>query len=109
MYYYKKDVTLLTSHKKLDYLLEDGFEEITEEEYNEILESRENALKPDIEVVKKQNEIQYYKELLFASDYKAIKYAEGLLTEEEYAPIRAERQGWRNRINELEEELNNAD
>ena len=25
------------------------------------------------------------------SDYKAIKYAEGILTEEEYAPIKAER------------------
>lgn len=39
------------------------------------------------------------------SDYKAIKYAEGVLTEEEYAPIKAERQAIRAKINELELEL----
>ena len=41
------------------------------------------------------------------SDYKAIKYAEGILTEEEYAPIRTERQALRDEINRLELELNN--
>ena len=41
------------------------------------------------------------------SDYKAIKYAEGVFTEEEYAPIRAERQALRDEINKLELELNN--
>ena len=39
------------------------------------------------------------------SDYKAIKYAEGILTEEEYAPIKAERQALRDEINRLELEL----
>ena len=39
------------------------------------------------------------------TDYKAIKYAEGLLTEEEYAPIKAERQQMRDEINRLEAEL----
>ena len=42
------------------------------------------------------------------TDYKAIKYAEGLLTEEEYAPIKAERQLMRDEINRLEE-LNNKE
>lgn len=42
------------------------------------------------------------KRLLTASDYKAIKYAEGALTPEEYAETKAERQAWRNEINELE-------
>lgn len=51
-------------------------------------------------------EIKMYKQLLFDSDYKAIKYAEGYYTEEEYNPIRYERQSYRNRINKLEEELN---
>lgn len=37
------------------------------------------------------------------SDYKAIKYAEGILTEEEYAPIKAERQAIRDEINRLEQ------
>ena len=36
------------------------------------------------------------------TDYKAIKYAEGLITEEEYAPIKAQRQEWRDEINQLE-------
>lgn len=39
------------------------------------------------------------------TDYKAIKYAEGLLTAEEYAPIKAERQAMRDEINRLEAEL----
>lgn len=45
------------------------------------------------------------KEELAASDYKAIKYAEGLITAEEYEPIKAERQAIRDRINALEKEL----
>ena len=43
-----------------------------------------------------------YKKKLRASDYKALKYAEGEISEEEYAPIREERRAWRNRINDLE-------
>lgn len=31
------------------------------------------------------------KQALKNTDYQAIKYAEGLLTEEEYAPIKAQR------------------
>jgi hypothetical protein len=45
------------------------------------------------------------KQLLWESDYKAIKYAEGLLDEREYIPIRAERKAWRKEINELEASL----
>lgn len=60
-----------------------------------------------------QNEVIYeyiikinvLKNKLYDTDYKAIKYAEGLLSEEEYAPIKAQRQAWRNEINKLEEEL----
>ena len=44
-------------------------------------------------------------EALSLSDYKAIKYAEGLISEVDYAPIKAERQALRDRINELEKEL----
>ena len=45
------------------------------------------------------------KEELAASDYKAIKYAEGLITAEEYEPIKEARQELRNKINELEKQL----
>lgn len=49
--------------------------------------------------------INALKRKLSATDYKAIKYAEGLLTEEEYAPIKAEREAWRVEIRELEAQL----
>ena len=45
------------------------------------------------------------KQKLADTDYKAIKYAEGAISEEEYAPIKQQRQAWRDEINELEEQL----
>ena len=47
-------------------------------------------------------EIFDLKDKLYLTDYQAIKYAEGFLTEEEYADMKAQRQAWRERINELE-------
>ena len=47
-------------------------------------------------------EITELKAKLAATDYQAIKYAEGILTEEEYLPMKEQRQEWRARINELE-------
>lgn len=45
------------------------------------------------------------KRQLAETDYRAIKYAEGQYTEEEYAPYKAQRQEWRDEINELEKKL----
>lgn len=42
------------------------------------------------------------KDKLAATDYQAIKYAEGLITAKEYEPIKKQRQEWRNEINDLE-------
>ena len=42
---------------------------------------------------------------LQSTDYKAIKYAEGLISAEEYAEIKAKRQEWRDEINRLEKEI----
>ena len=53
---------------------------------------RENAIQ----------EITQLKKQLSDTDYKAIKYAEGQITEEEYASVRELRQGYRDRINYLE-------
>ena len=47
-------------------------------------------------------EITQLKKQLSDTDYKAIKYAEGQISESEYASVRAERQGYRDRINYLE-------
>ena len=51
----------------------------------------------------KQAEINAMKILLRDTDYKAIKHSEGLISDEEYAEIKAQREAWRQRINELEE------
>lgn len=50
----------------------------------------------------KQFQIDLLKKKLADTDYKAIKYAEGLISEEDYASIKAERQALRDKINELE-------
>ena len=44
-------------------------------------------------------------QILANSDYKALKYAEGQLSEVEYAEIKKFRQSMRDRINELQNEL----
>ena len=50
-------------------------------------------------------EIQTLKAKLSSSDYKLFKFLEGEISEEEYQTIKKERREWRERINELEEEL----
>ena len=42
------------------------------------------------------------KHLLTDTDYKAIKYAEGFITEADYAATKVQRQAWRDEINQLE-------
>ena len=54
------------------------------------------------EIRENKAEIKELKQKLADTDYNAIKYAEGWIDSEDYAPIKAERQGWRDRINELE-------
>ena len=51
--------------------------------------------------------ISELKTLLDESDYKAIKYAEGLISEADYEPIKSERQRYRDEINQLESEILN--
>ena len=48
-------------------------------------------------------EIESCKAQLSATDYQAIKYAEGLISDENYEPVKAQRQALRDRINQLEE------
>lgn len=52
----------------------------------------------------KARRISELKALLASTDYYAIKYVEGWISEEEYAPIKAQRQRWRDEINSLEAE-----
>lgn len=71
--------------------------------YRDMTEEEEAILRinSDVSVETQINEL---KEKLRETDYKAIKYAEGLINEEDYAVIKAERQRWRDKINELESE-----
>jgi hypothetical protein len=62
------------------------------EEFKAQMLAKNNAIK----------EIAELKQKLKDTDYQAIKYAEGWITEEDYAPIKAERQEWRNEINRLQ-------
>lgn len=53
----------------------------------------------------KVRQINSLKFKLQCTDYKAIKYAEGELSAEEYAETKAQRKAWRAEINQLEAEI----
>ena len=59
--------------------------------------------KEELERMAAEREISELKQKLRSTDYQAIKFAEGMFTLSEYAPIREQRQAWRDRINELED------
>lgn len=63
---------------------------------------------PYTEAQLKERRVAELKKLLADTDYRAIKYAEGELTAEEYAETRADRRAWRAEVNELEAELTKA-
>lgn len=74
-------------------ILDNGIvREITEQE-----EAEFSKVKIPVDI-----EIQSLKQRLVDTDYQAIKYAEGWLSEAEYAEVKKQRQEWRERINELE-------
>ena len=54
-----------------------------------------------------ESEIRGLKQLLSATDYKALKHADGVISDEEYEETRKLRIEYREKINELEEELEN--
>lgn len=58
----------------------------------------------DIQVKALDEEMEQLKQWLSDTDYKAIKYAEGWITFEEYIPMRDDRQNWRFRIGQIERE-----
>lgn len=63
--------------------------------------AKERAEKQE-EIIEKINEL---KQLLTQSDYKALKYAEGWLSADEFKSTLDQRHLWRTQINELESEL----
>ena len=101
-----------TPNGKLQYLDTTGFRPMTDEE----LEARHLAKEQEKIAAEKRaqaqaikKEIADYKRLFEENKYLQEKYVDGALTEEEYAPIREMREGWRVEIRRLEEELKNLE
>lgn len=84
------------------------FDEIVETDKEYALYNGEYLLKEEVEQAEQakatEARIAELKQLLADTDYKAIKYAEGLISDEEYAETKAQRQAWRDEINELQGE-----
>lgn len=59
----------------------------------------------ELTVQANKKRIAELKSLLQATDYQAIKYAEGFISEADYLPIKQVRQSYRNKINELEAQI----
>ena len=59
----------------------------------------------ELTIAANKKRINELKALLKATDYQAIKYAEGFISEVDYAPIKQVRQSYRNKINELEVQI----
>lgn len=54
-------------------------------------------------------EIRGLQQLLTATDYKALKHADGVMSDEEYEETRQLRINYRQQINDLEAELDTAE
>ena len=52
-----------------------------------------------------ESEIAGLKQILTSTDYKALKFAEGQISEKDYEETKQQRQLLRDKINELEAEL----
>ena len=68
----------------------------------------EQQLQRQAEIDEIQRKISEAKAKLSQTDYQAIKYAEGFISETDYAPMKALRQAYRDEINRLESELASA-
>lgn len=73
-------------------------EEILKIEQQEKDMQHRNILQPYLLKVKE------YKDKLLDTDYQAIKYAEGVISEKDYAPIKNQRQEWREMVNKYQKE-----
>lgn len=88
MRYFKKGNSYAKLYNQIliDKFINNGYIEIPKEEYPKDNSERINELKANLD----------------ATDYKSIKHSEGAMSDEEFEPIRVQRQAWRDEINELE-------
>lgn len=108
-YYYKDKKTGHAAYNLKSPLSEEeakNYVLITKEEWDEL--TYVPPYVPTAEELARQeklNRISFLKSELARTDYQAIKYAEGWIEEEDYAEMKAQRQTWRDEINELEAEI----
>ena len=101
-YYYKKDNNYLSLKSPIN---DESYIKITEEEFNNA--RKVPKLTPEhLSMMEKVKEINKYKEKLMALDYIGVKIATGRATREEYSEQIALMQQYADKINELQEELN---
>lgn len=98
MFYYKDELGNYYCYKKEH----TGLIAITQEEWEEHNTYNTTITQEQIEAQARLAQIAELKKELASSDYKALKYMEGFISESEYAPIKAYRQSLRDRINALE-------
>lgn len=85
-------------------LNDSNYIKITKEEFEELTYVEPyKPTKQELAEIEVKDRIAFLKSELAKTDYQTLKYAEGLISEEEYAPIKAQRQAYRDEINELEE------
>lgn len=83
----------------------ENYVELTKEEFEEIQPKPHVPTEEEKAKFEIQKQIVAKKAELAKTDYKCLKFIDGSLTEEEYAPIKAARQTLRDEINALEEQL----
>ena len=109
LYYYKDGNCYLVAKHELDETEIGNYQQITKEEYEAHLatqlEHHANDTVSVDPITAKRIRISELKRLLKESDYQAIKYAEGWISEQDYFPIKTARQQYRDEINQLEQEI----
>ena len=79
--------------------------EVSQKEAKNLIPISITEERVDLREKNAQENIMELKQKLIETDYKAIKYAEGVMSLEEYAPVKIEREIYRSKINELEKSI----
>lgn len=84
-----------------------GFDKIIDGKLIKDIEGYQEYMEGKKLVIDKLSRINYLKQYLASTDYQAIKFAEGEISEADYTPIKEQRRAYRAEINQLEAEITN--
>lgn len=90
-----------------DIQLNVGFDKIIDGKLIKDIEGYQEYMEGKKLVIDKLSRINYLKQYLASTDYQAIKFAEGEISEADYTPIKEQRRAYRAEINQLETEITN--